>query len=313
VYDIAPGETARVRRSLWPGYHNEKDGITAFALPDPGPEDREHYFEFETPESVAAARASAEESARTSLRQRYKDAKGSVDSLDPSERMSAADRLVSEGRDAEALAHYLWCFDHGLQHEPCWAGVRSSFLLSHIWDLGHELGYAPALAALRDRRDAFFARMQSGAATREDIDDFACLNRALHESRRTLAVLDASPRGSADWMLLAGFLRDYLLKARRYADVLLACPPEKTIAELAASLGTTCGGLQEHLKDRMLRRACELVEALVGVGEPERAAALCSEVLRSLPGERAHRSLMACAEKLKSPGLLAALAAFRPK
>jgi hypothetical protein len=309
VRGVAPGETGLVRSSLWRGYRNERDAISAFALPDPGPEDREHYSEFQTPECMAAARAAAEASSRTYLRQRYKDAVGSEVSLDPSERMSAARKLVSEGRDAEALTHYLWCYDNGLEHDPYWVGVRASFLLGHIWELGHDLGYAPALAALRERRDVCFSRMEDGSATPEDIDDFASLNRELRESRRTLEVLDASPRGSAKWMTLAHCLREYLCKARRYSDLLVLYPPEETITNLSASLKSACGGLREHLEDRMLRRSCELIEALVAVGEPERAAALCSQVLLSLPGKRSRRALMACAEKLNSPQLVAALEA----
>jgi hypothetical protein len=309
---VGPGETGLVRSSLWRGYHNEKDAISAFELPDPGPEDREHYFEFLTPESVAAARASAEALGRTYRRQRYKNAVGSEISLDPSERMLAADKLVSEQRDAEALAHYLWCFDHGLEQCLSFVGVRSSFLLGRVWELGHDLGYDlgydPALAALRERRDRCFARMQNGTATPEDVDDFASLNRSLHESRRTLEVLDASPRGSASWMTLAHFLREYLSRAGRYSDLLLAFPPEETIANLSASLQSTCGGLRAHLEDRILGRGCELIEALVAVGEQERAAILCSNLLRSLPDKSVRRSLLACAERLNAPQVIEALA-----
>ncbi|HWL91970.1 MAG TPA: thioredoxin family protein [Phycisphaerae bacterium] len=67
-------------------------------------------------------------------------------------RSTFGDALRQKGQYKEALREYLWCWDEGEKHNPSYGGVRVSFLLGSIADLGRE--YPPALEALRKRRDA---------------------------------------------------------------------------------------------------------------------------------------------------------------
>ncbi|MGH7968198.1 MAG: thioredoxin family protein, partial [Limisphaerales bacterium] len=62
--------------------------------------------------------------------QRAKDALTSTGTNDASARMQYGTALAQKGKNAEALAQFLWCFDHGLETSPAFMGVRLSFLLS---------------------------------------------------------------------------------------------------------------------------------------------------------------------------------------
>lgn len=108
---------------------------------------------------------------------------------DPMRRQDYADELVRERRYEEALEQYLWCFDHGVEHAPTYAGVRGSFLVSDIAELGKK--HPPALAALRERREAVRAPLLDGSASLEQVQTFSGINRSLGEARQTLAMYDA--------------------------------------------------------------------------------------------------------------------------
>lgn len=70
---------------------------------------------------------------------------------DPMIRMKYGRELAQRGRNEEALKEYLWCFDEGEKNSRSFSGVRISFLLGNITQLGSK--YPPALEALRERRD----------------------------------------------------------------------------------------------------------------------------------------------------------------
>lgn len=107
----------------------------------------------------------------------------------PMLRKNLAKALSEEGRLEEALENYLWCFDHGLEHSRAFAGVRLSFLLSEIVDLGREL--PRALEELRKRRDEAKALLLVGEASLDQITAFGSINEYLGDARLTLEVWDA--------------------------------------------------------------------------------------------------------------------------
>jgi len=113
----------------------------------------------------------------------------------PKDRVQArhklAKTLAREGKQAEALKEYLWLFDDGMKREPAFVGVRVSFLLSSIVELGQQ--YPPAMKALHERRDAAENQLNSGAADAGVTMDFANLNRVLKEENRTPATFDKLP------------------------------------------------------------------------------------------------------------------------
>ncbi len=161
---------------------------------------------------------------------------------DPMARMQVGDALVQQGKHAEALEEYLWCFDHGNENSVGFYGVRLSFLLGSITRLGKQ--YPPALDALRQRRDtAAEAVRQAGSGNVpprktsfwnkvvgterdpvfEKAHDLSSINRELGEDANTLALYDelrAKKTVNAQVMdLMFKEVLDELMKARRYDDV----------------------------------------------------------------------------------------------
>ena len=116
----------------------------------------------------------------------------------PMLRMSYADALAQKGRTEDALSEYLWCFDHGLEHGPSFTGVRLSFLLGKIVQLGRT--HPAALDELRKRRDAARKSLEDGKGDFRTAMDVTALNQNVGEPEQTLALYDrikgnkASPR-----------------------------------------------------------------------------------------------------------------------
>jgi len=168
---------------------------------------------------------------------------------DPMERMNYARELHQRGKHAEALEHYLWCFDHGESHSRGFTGVRLSFLASDIQRLGAE--YEPAIKALKARRDAarriVLAKRDAKKTSRDDdyglfgrlaekfsfpgVDagraraamELAALNRTLEANEDTLNVYEALVKQEdvepLTLKMLVNEIVDLLLDRRRYADI----------------------------------------------------------------------------------------------
>ncbi|MCB9854449.1 MAG: thioredoxin fold domain-containing protein [Phycisphaerales bacterium] len=180
---------------------------------------------------------------------RAREAFQAGDMNDPSRRDDFARKLVDYGDFQEALKHYLWCFDHGEQYQRSYSGVRVSFLLSNIKNLADT--YPPAMAALKDRRDACEKKIRDFVAGEKlerkkskekgllgflgrvggielppifDVTgDLAALNNTLGDGARTINVYDelkACDRKASGTARKAMFhwIADDLLEARRYKD-----------------------------------------------------------------------------------------------
>ncbi len=142
---------------------------------------------------------------------------------DPMAKMDFARALAQRGKYEEALAELLWCYDEGLKHNMAFAGVRVSFLLAQIAELGRK--HPPALAALRERRDAAAARVAELKGSPFDmmpVMELASLNEHVGEPEKTLQLYDKLRTEHPKW-LAVGFLRervfDQLLAAHRYAEL----------------------------------------------------------------------------------------------
>ena len=153
---------------------------------------------------------------------RAQSALATGDPNDPMLRMRLGDAYRALGQDDAALKEYLWCFDEGEQHGEGFHGVRLSFLLSYIEELGRR--YPPAMTALFERRDAAEKRIVDGAAEYDDIAVFSSINRALDEDESTIALYERvkeSGRLSAPTLQAFGEqVFDLLLDARRYQRIL---------------------------------------------------------------------------------------------
>jgi thiol-disulfide isomerase/thioredoxin len=140
---------------------------------------------------------------------------------DPMQREHLGDALAGRGRYAEALTEYLWCFDHGVEHEWSYSAVRVSFLLSDIARLGQK--YPPAVKALEDRRDAAEAALFSEKGSSENANDVFALNDSLGAPDRNIAVWDRlkkDGRAGKEIHIVAYRLIEPLVKVKRYSDAL---------------------------------------------------------------------------------------------
>ena len=182
---------------------------------------------------------------------RAREAFEAGDQNDPMHRDDYARKLVTLGKYDEALKHFLWCFDHGLEHQSSYVGVRASFLLNSIKELADV--YPPALKALKERRDRSEAQVRDFVAGKKlkkpknkekgiagflgrlvgpDLPaifrvagDVAALNDTLGENARTIGIYDqlrTDDRSESKQARKALFHRieDDLMKARRYEEII---------------------------------------------------------------------------------------------
>jgi RNA polymerase sigma factor (sigma-70 family) len=198
------------------------------------------------------------------------------------ERFNRAQDLDGKGRFAEALADYLWCYDIGMVKEKSFSGVRVSFLIMRLLELGGK--YPPALAALKERRDQSEQRMLAGSGDRKIAADFATLNDALGDSDRTLAAFDRLSPTDPQRQGLATHLESVLLEAQRYTELAQTKPYGQMTMEFEtlqqastrASLGMEA---KSTMKDMAINKAVQNIELLAGAGDLEHARELALKLL----------------------------------
>ncbi len=200
-------------------------------------------------------------------------------------RYDLASTLAQKGQHAEALAEYLWCYDVGMPGVPAYTGVRNSFLIGAIAQLGRK--HPPALAALRERRDAAERAMMADAAARGAQVDFASLNGALEENKRTLEVFDKLEAKDPRREGLLVRVYDLLIKAKRYGDAAKARPRarmeqefDRNVAQIERMATTpSAAGRPEPFVGYVIQATVKNVEVLAGSGQIEAARALGEKLL----------------------------------
>jgi thiol-disulfide isomerase/thioredoxin len=146
--------------------------------------------------------------------------------------LQLASSLVEKGHDLEALEVFAWLWEHSLEVEPAWVGVRSSFLINEL---------EPLLARFEPARIRF-ERFRDAAKSRggEAIHDFVVLNYALGEEDRTLDWLRGATPSEAQAVRLHGDPRirqlvdergELTLFAKLIADPLAALEAEQKTLE----------------------------------------------------------------------------------
>lgn len=215
----------------------------------------------------------------------------------PMEREQQGDALAREGKNEDALTEYLWCWDHGLEHDQAYYGVRLSFLLSHITKLGET--YPPAIAALKERLDAVEQVVLTGDASRSQIHDFATLCNVLGQSQRAIAALDKlnpdDPKTRDTRATLAQMLNKELAEARDYKRLVetMGDVPEWIAQHLEELRETKAGFAQdktprgEYTAGKMLsigmRNLVPYYEALIATNDRVNAAKLAEGILEIRP------------------------------
>jgi len=196
-------------------------------------------------------------------------------------RYKLARELAQAGNAAEALAEFLWCFDEGMVKESSYSGVRVSFLLSEIERLGRN--HPPALAALRERRDAAQQRMLADEQDRTAASDFSALNRTLKDDARTLEVFDLLPARDPRRAAMGYTLFKLLLQQQRYADALAVNPYKRMATQYDRYAAMAAEPAEARFADAQRRlvvtTACEAIETLAGAGDLDHARELGARLL----------------------------------
>src|SRR5688572_1360274 len=130
------------------------------------------------------------------------------------ERYRNAQKLARDGKQAEALTEFLWCYDEGMVRVGSFRAVRSSFLVGEIGALAKS--YPPAAEALRVRRDQAERGMIAGS--RQASREYAALNHALGENAKNLALFDRLTPDDPQHRELGSRVYNELANAGRYKD-----------------------------------------------------------------------------------------------
>jgi RNA polymerase sigma factor (sigma-70 family) len=224
----------------------------------------------------------------------------------PTERMSVARELRAQGKNAEALEHYLWCFDEGLKYSPAFVGVRSSFLLSELRELAKV--HPPALEALVTRRNAVEERIMAGSMDKMSVYEMIQLNANLEQPERTMALFDQLPEGHPARSSLVDFASEQFASAKRYRDIVTSGNPEATFDRERAMMGHTAGKdemLQTAIRQRVIEAGARGVEALAGAGENQRATALADKLLKFDSSPQVRGALTKHAERAGNADVIA--------
>jgi RNA polymerase sigma factor (sigma-70 family) len=197
-------------------------------------------------------------------------------------RYRAAQAMARHGQTADALRELLWCYDEGMPRVASYVGVRSSFLLTEIANLGE-----PGLAALRERRDRARQVLLGGPNEFGAAMDFTSLNRTLQEGAATLAVLDQLPAGDPRRAMLVRMAFDPLLAAQRYTEAAEAQPYDRMLTlferntqerALPASVPNPAG-VRKAQHDFVIATTANDIEVLAGAGDLDHARSLTARLL----------------------------------
>jgi thioredoxin-related protein len=206
---------------------------------------------------------------------------------DPMARMKYGQALAQKGRDAEALAEYLWCFDHG-DASPSFIGVRLSFLLNYIKSLGTR--YPAAEKALESRRDERQAKVLAGSTDLQTILELISFNTALDQKEKNLAVFDQLPAGGLARDTVCGLIIDQLLAAKRYADILggkdgrsafgLKVDQFNRMLATVAKDSPTRARMEENFRKYTVASGAHSFEALAGLKRNAEGRELAQQILQ---------------------------------
>jgi RNA polymerase sigma factor (sigma-70 family) len=189
--------------------------------------------------------------------------------------------LARNGQKPEALKEYLWCFDEGMVQVPSFIGVRVSYLLRDITDLGKI--YPPALAALRERRDAFEKQLMRVPVEYPAASPYVGINKHLGETERTMALLDQFARGELRWKLLARLVYDDLIERRRYQEASEARPYAVMLTWLEENLTYAKNAKTPQIRASHQRFTITLtlknIEVLAGTNDLAHARELIAKLL----------------------------------
>ncbi len=208
-----------------------------------------------------------------------------VEPGDVSGRMKLARELVHRARFSEALPELQWLWEHAVEVQPSWVGVRYSFLLHELSVLvSNDEAAWRVFGRLRDE-----AEVGQGEAAR---DDFLALNEVLGDPDRTLTwwerVRSRPPPGlernhqlvslleeKGLWADLGALITQPLVELRHEHQLTresLEAPPDVPQESLEQ--------LKQFIQESFRERAVALWRAMRAAGREPEAVAVAAEARR---------------------------------
>jgi hypothetical protein len=223
--------------------------------------------------------------------------------VDPQSILREATDDARAGKFDRALAKHVWFHEHALEIQPSLVGVRLSFALSYWMDLGAK--HPPALAKLKEIRDATRKRVVEAADEPprfEDFQDLNGINRALGEPADTAGafriVAEKYPALAERTFRVA---QPALIAAKEYKLYAEHIKPDQTVAEMVRSYRTmrevitrvpNGADMVGRIEQRYINEAATLVAVLIN-GDRLEDAADAVAVLRREEGDAEFQASLA--------------------
>ncbi|MCG8653395.1 MAG: hypothetical protein MI861_26385 [Pirellulales bacterium] len=216
----------------------------------------------------------------------------------PSVILDEAERDAADGNYSVALAKHAWFHNHALEYSPALYGVRLSFALSSWIELAKD--YPPALTKLKSIRDQTAAKLVEDDNPGPLFHDFASINSALGEERKTVAFFKRLHKDKPDLASVVFLVaKPTLLKSKEYELCLEYIQPRQEFKRLAESYRRTTLGAKRQLFSRDLVKHAEKtfeyeaasLIALMTVSDDDQLAAVLADAAKDvLKGDRFHKT-----------------------
>jgi thiol-disulfide isomerase/thioredoxin len=195
-------------------------------------------------------------------------------------RYDLARELMRQGRLADALAEYLWCFDVGMVQVSSYSGVRLSFLLGDLERMAKT--YIPAREAMEARCSEAEKRLLADPSDRNAGAEFAALCSHLGEDSRLLALFDQFPAGDKRRAALGHRAYKLLREKHRYADALEAVPYR--VMAMPFDMNTrrppqADARMEEANRRYVIGSGLDSIEVLAGAGDLDHAREMIDKLV----------------------------------
>lgn len=189
---------------------------------------------------------------------------------------------VAAGRNEEALAKYVWFHHNAVRLNKALYGVRNTYAVSDWARLA--IAYAPALAKMRETRDAALEEAKRGKNTKEAFGDVEAINRVLGEDDRTHELflhLDANQPEMAKQVYIRAERiliekKEYKL-CGKYLDLEEAIPRLTDFVKAHRLAGFS---RYQEARNRVLTRSCATFIALLALNARHDDALKAANALR---------------------------------
>lgn len=206
-----------------------------------------------------------------------------------------AQSLLRDEQYEKATDEFEWLWNHILEHDRSFVGVRSSFMASDMERLA--AAYPPALERFTKLRDALEPRVEPGDRFNDDaLSDWIVLNDVVRDEQRTLDWIDrVAKRDDA---------RRYLSRQPRIFDILIARGDWALAADALLPTPSLIGILRStdfdrapfntaHFRAFTINSTADDYAALLAAGRTEDARALAEALFATLDDSDATKDALA--------------------